>query len=145
LVSLVPHPLLQAVPLEQMALPGQEAVEGPAAQFPLPSHWVSVVSMSPLQETTFEQVVPAVAFMQTPVPVAQASVCPQGGFVTEQAPEQQTPLLPQTPLVHWSVAEQVPAPLAILVTHWWLALQYAVDTHWVSLLQLVVQAPAVQR
>jgi hypothetical protein len=66
-----------------------------------------------------------------PVPGAQAVV-----------EEQQTPLLPHWPFTHWSLAEQVPVPVASLVMHFEvMVLQYAVAAHCPSSVQDVVQLP----
>jgi hypothetical protein len=68
-------------------------------------------------ETTFEHDVVEGALRQAPVPGAQAPVAPHGGETTQLA-AQQTPLMPQTLLAHWSLAEQAP-PLASLFSQCW--------------------------
>jgi hypothetical protein len=111
-VQVVAH----ALPLHPR-LPPHATIVGPEAQLPVPLHWVSLVSIPPEQETVLEHAVPAGATAHAPVPAAQAPVSPHGGLVTVQLAAQQTPLLPQSPLVHSSPAVQVPVPLPSLGTH----------------------------
>ena len=133
----------QAVPL-QPKLPGQAVVIGLLVHAPEPLHWVSVTCIPPEHETTFVHDVPDVATTQAPEPAVQAPVFPQVPPAV-QLTAQQTPLMPQRPLVHWSTAEQVPLPLASLGLQMPPAAQYAVEAHWLSLAQVVVQVPPEQR
>jgi hypothetical protein len=144
-VTSAPQPVKQLVgPEHTTVLPGQGDIVAPPVHPPLPSHWVSVVRVPFEHEITFEHAVPVAAFWHAPVVGAQLLVSPQGGEGV-QAAAQQTPFVPHTPLVHWSAAVQVAAPVASLGWQCCEASHHAVVMHWASLVQVVVQAPFEQR
>jgi hypothetical protein len=93
----------------------EQSVVPPVAQVPEPSQASAAVSTVPLQDALAPQAVPDTGKLHAPL-VSQ-SVAPQAPPTMLHAALQQlpTPVVPQTPLVHWSFAEH--APTLLFATH----------------------------